>query len=134
MSRFGKAFAHLSTTGELAAAAAAAASTAAPPTTTGNDAGTVHFPSSLAILVSPKQRGNELLRHVTNVAFEYNDALPADFLVGPSAGVLFLSVRYHLLHPQYIFQRIRQVGKMVQTLFCTSNCPLLSLSRPCSFT
>ncbi|KAH7388733.1 restriction endonuclease type II-like protein [Pyrenochaeta sp. MPI-SDFR-AT-0127] len=63
-------------------------------------------PSS--ILVSPRQKGNPILNSVKSVAWEYSD-IPADYVVGATTCALFLSLKYHRLHPEYIFNRIRDL-------------------------
>lgn len=61
-------------------------------------------PSS--ILVSPRQKGNPVLSHVKAMPWEYSD-IPADFVLGVTTCALFLSLKYHRLHPEYIYGRIR---------------------------
>lgn len=63
-----------------------------------------------SIIVSKRQEGNPVLKHIRNVPWEYRDLAP-DFLVGASNCVLFLSIRYHRLHPEYVFTRVQHVGK-----------------------
>jgi DNA repair protein Rad10 len=63
-------------------------------------------PSS--ILVSPRQKGNPILNSVKAVAWEYSD-IPADYVVGATTCALFLSLKYHRLHPEYIYNRIRDL-------------------------
>ncbi|XP_049285979.1 DNA excision repair protein ERCC-1 [Anopheles funestus] len=65
------------------------------------------------ILVNPKQRGNPLLKAIQNIPWEYDDIVP-DYVVGASACVLFLSLRYHNLNPDYIHARLKQLGKMYE--------------------
>ncbi|KAL1998784.1 hypothetical protein VTN02DRAFT_5586 [Thermoascus thermophilus] len=62
--------------------------------------------SPSAILVSARQRGNPILNHIKLVPWEYAD-VPADYVVGATTCVLFLSLKYHRLHPEYIYSRIR---------------------------
>jgi len=61
------------------------------------------------IVVNPCQRGNPILECVRNVGKEFGDIV-ADYQVGRTTGVLFLSLRYHRLHPEYIHQRIERLG------------------------
>ncbi|CAA9958407.1 Mating-type switching protein swi10 [Pyrenophora teres f. maculata] len=61
-----------------------------------------------AILVSPRQKGNPILNNVRSVAWEYSD-IPADYVVGATTCALFLSLKYHRLHPEYIYNRIRDL-------------------------
>ncbi|XP_039430045.1 DNA excision repair protein ERCC-1 [Culex pipiens pallens] len=65
------------------------------------------------ILVSPKQRGNPLLKSIQSVAWEYDDIVP-DYVVGATACILFISLRYHNLNPDYIHGRLKQLGKMFE--------------------
>ncbi|KAI4120767.1 MAG: hypothetical protein LQ338_006776 [Usnochroma carphineum] len=64
-------------------------------------------PSS--ILVSPRQKGNPILNNVRSLPWEYSD-IPADFILGATTCALFLSLKYHRLHPEYIYNRIRNLG------------------------
>jgi DNA excision repair protein ERCC-1 len=61
-------------------------------------------PSS--ILVSTRQKGNPVLNSIRSHAWEYSD-IPADFVLGATTCALFLSLKYHRLHPEYIYNRIR---------------------------
>ncbi|RMZ68959.1 mating-type switching swi10 [Pyrenophora seminiperda CCB06] len=61
-----------------------------------------------SILVSPRQKGNPILNNVRSVAWEYSD-IPADYVVGATTCALFLSLKYHRLHPEYIYNRIRDL-------------------------
>jgi DNA excision repair protein ERCC-1 len=59
-----------------------------------------------AILVSARQKGNPILNHVKLVPWEYAD-IPADYVLGSTTCALFLSLKYHRLHPEYVYSRIR---------------------------
>lgn len=59
-----------------------------------------------AILVSPRQKGNPLLEHIRSLPWEYSD-MPADYILGLTTCALFLSLKYHRLHPEYIYTRIK---------------------------
>ncbi|KAL7946662.1 hypothetical protein V8C42DRAFT_343605 [Trichoderma barbatum] len=61
-----------------------------------------------AILVSPRQRGNPLLTSIRSIPWEYSD-IPADYVLGLTTCALFLSLKYHRLHPEYIYTRIRNL-------------------------
>ncbi|XP_036148754.1 mating-type switching protein swi10-like isoform X2 [Monomorium pharaonis] len=58
------------------------------------------------ILVNVKQRGNPLLKFITNVSWEYSDIVP-DYVMGKTTCALFLSIRYHQLNPDYIHERLK---------------------------
>jgi DNA excision repair protein ERCC-1 len=64
-----------------------------------------------AILVSTRQKGNPILKHVTQLPWEYSD-IPCDYVLGATTCALFLSLKYHRLHPEYVYSRIRQLGKL----------------------
>lgn len=64
-------------------------------------------PSS--ILVSPRQKGNPSLNYIRSLPWEYGD-IPADYVLGATTCALFLSLKYHRLHPEYIYSRIKVLG------------------------
>ncbi|KAF2496325.1 DNA repair protein rad10 [Lophium mytilinum] len=66
-----------------------------------------------ALLVSPRQKGNPILNGVKAVAWEYSD-IPADYVLGATTCALFLSLKYHRLHPEYIYNRIRDLRGQYQ--------------------
>ncbi|KAF8768557.1 hypothetical protein HU200_007500 [Digitaria exilis] len=66
--------------------------------------------SKNAILVSHRQRGNPLLKHIRNARWTFADVVP-DYVLGQSSCALYLSIRYHLLHPDYLYYRIREPQK-----------------------
>ncbi|KAJ1387458.1 RuvA domain 2-like [Sesbania bispinosa] len=63
-----------------------------------------------AILVSHRQKGNPLLKHIRNVKWTFADIV-CDYLLGQSSCALYISLRYHLLHPDYLYYRIRELQK-----------------------
>jgi len=71
----------------------------------------VHSNAGNAIIINPCQRLNPLLDCIRNVGKEFGDIVP-DFQVGRTTGVLYLSLKYHRLHPEYIYQRIEKLGNM----------------------
>ncbi|KAL4957911.1 restriction endonuclease type II-like protein [Aspergillus filifer] len=58
------------------------------------------------ILVSTRQKGNPILNHIKFLPWEYAD-IPADYIIGSTTCALFLSLKYHRLHPEYIYSRIK---------------------------
>ncbi|KAK4128429.1 DNA repair protein rad10 [Parathielavia appendiculata] len=64
--------------------------------------------SGSAILVSPRQKGNPVLACLKSIPWEYSD-IPADYGLGLTTCALFLSLKYHRLHPEYIYTRIRNL-------------------------
>ncbi|CAK9824278.1 DNA excision repair protein ERCC-1 [Anthophora retusa] len=61
------------------------------------------------LLVNPKQKGNPLLKFITNVPWEYSEIVP-DYVMGKTTCALFLSIRYHQLNPDYIHERLKTLG------------------------
>ncbi|TFK25667.1 DNA repair protein rad10 [Coprinopsis marcescibilis] len=61
------------------------------------------------IVISSTQKGNPVLEAIRNVGKEFGDIL-ADYQVGRTTGVLYLSLKYHRLHPDYIAARIEKLG------------------------
>ncbi|KAG0312679.1 ssDNA endonuclease and repair protein rad10 [Dissophora globulifera] len=96
------------------ASSAAAAEPAAAATGSVNATAAVPPPfipkSKSTIVVKPSQRGNPMLQFIRNVPYEYGEIVP-DFVVGLTSCIVFLSIRYHRLHPEYIFNRIAALGK-----------------------
>jgi DNA excision repair protein ERCC-1 len=64
--------------------------------------------SGSSILVSPRQKGNPVLASLRSLPWEYSD-IPADYGLGLTTCALFLSLKYHRLHPEYIYTRIRNL-------------------------
>ncbi|KAM3967149.1 DNA excision repair protein Ercc1 [Aphomia sociella] len=92
------------------------------------------------VLVNQKQRGNPLLKFITSVPWEYDDIIP-DYEVGKTICLLFLSVRYHNLNPDYINNRLKELGKkyelrilLVQVDLKDPHTPLKNLTRICLLT
>ena len=63
-----------------------------------------------AITVSRRQQGNPLLKYIRNVRWQYGDIIP-DYVLGQSTAALFLSLRYHLLKPEYVHTRMKELPK-----------------------
>lgn len=106
---------------DFLAAAAAVERTSTPLRTSGNDTPAKVVqpkPQALpqrqgpsAILVSTRQKGNPILNYVKSLPWEYSD-IPCDYVLGTTTCALFLSLKYHRLHPEYIYSRLRQLGKL----------------------
>lgn len=65
--------------------------------------------SGNSIIVSPRQRGNPILKFVRSVPWEFAEVVP-DYVLGRTTCALFLSVRYHTLNPDYIHERLKHLG------------------------
>lgn len=93
----------------------AESSTTPEETAQGSTGNTSSKPSSKThcLLVNPKQKGNPLLKSITNIPWEYDDIVP-DYQMGRTVCALFLSLRYHNLNPDYIHERLKLLGKMYE--------------------
>lgn len=67
--------------------------------------------SGSTILVNTRQRLNPVLKNIKSVGWEWSEIL-ADYQVGVSTGCLYLSLKYHQIHPEYIHQRISKISGM----------------------
>ncbi|KAK6315464.1 hypothetical protein J4Q44_G00149930 [Coregonus suidteri] len=66
--------------------------------------------SGNSIIVSPRQRGNPILKFVRSVPWEFGEVVP-DYVLGQTTCALFLSLRYHNLNPSYIHDRLKLLGQ-----------------------
>ncbi|XP_041807101.1 DNA excision repair protein ERCC-1 isoform X2 [Chelmon rostratus] len=66
--------------------------------------------SGSSIIVSPRQRGNPILKFVRSVPWEFGDVVP-DYVLGQTTCALFLSLRYHNLNPNYVHDRLKMLGQ-----------------------
>jgi DNA excision repair protein ERCC-1 len=64
-----------------------------------------------AITINETQRRNPIVQSIRNVPYEFKSNIVPDYAIGTSTCVLFLSLKYHLLHPTYLFRRIKEVGR-----------------------
>lgn len=67
--------------------------------------------SGSTILVSNTQRGNPVVSCIKNVGWEYA-TIKADYQMGVSTCALFLSLKYHQVHPDYLDKRIESISGM----------------------
>lgn len=87
--------------------------------------------------ISTRQRGNPIIDHIRNVPFKYSAMVP-DYIMAPTRCALFLSLRYHNLHPNYIHRRIAELKSDFEyrMLLCyvdieDNTSPLLFLNDTC---
>jgi DNA excision repair protein ERCC-1 len=64
-----------------------------------------------SLVISERQRQNPLIKYVTNVRYEFNASITPDFLLSDSTCIIFVSIRYHLLHSDYIVEKTNLVSK-----------------------
>jgi len=64
-----------------------------------------------AVLVNKRQRANPVLKHISNIPWKIAPDLVPDFEFGSGACGLFISLRYFLLHPEYLFGRVQELKR-----------------------
>jgi DNA excision repair protein ERCC-1 len=65
--------------------------------------------------VSPRQKGNGVLSYIRNVPWSYQVMAP-DYMFSATSCALFLSIKYHLLHPNYLVERMAELKFRFQVL------------------
>ena len=65
------------------------------------------------ILVNPIQKRNPVTKLLRSVPWQVSDIIP-DFVMSRTSCCLFLSTQYHALHPDYIHERIKKLGKLYE--------------------
>nr|QDO16410.1 DNA excision repair protein ERCC-1 [Lingulodinium polyedra] len=73
-----------------------------------------------AIIAASRQQGNPILACVRSTLVEYADGLVPDYLAGPETAVLFISLRFQRLHPDYLQRRVEALASRhrVRVLLC----------------
>mmetsp|Transcript_6503 Transcript_6503/g.8148 ORF Transcript_6503/g.8148 Transcript_6503/m.8148 type:complete len:345 (+) Transcript_6503:31-1065(+) len=81
-----------------------------------------------SVQVSQSQKGNPLLTNslMKSIPWSYNGSILSDYYINPTLQILFLSLKYHKLHPEYIWQRLKKLNKG-STIVETSNDRVLRL-------
>jgi len=65
-----------------------------------------HRQGTSNIIVNTRQKQNPILKEIKTQAWEFGDIAP-DYVLGVTTCALFLSLKYHRLHPEYVYTRIR---------------------------
>lgn len=74
--------------------------------------GNVSVEDSRSLFIHHRQKKNKaLLCHISNVPVKFASYFLPDFYLGNGACALFLSVKYHRLHPDYIKNRVGSLKK-----------------------
>ncbi len=67
------------------------------------------------IQVNPNQSANKLLKHFRYVGYELNESIsPAHYLMYDSCCALFLSLKYHVIYPNYIYDKLNELRNSYQ--------------------
>lgn len=70
--------------------------------------------SGRGITINPCQRGNPVIGHIRNVSWEFGDTI-ADYEIGIKVGILYLSLKYHKMHSNYIYDRLKNLKRAYQS-------------------
>lgn len=62
-----------------------------------------------SITVNERQRGNPLLKAFQINSYHFEKIIP-DYILGSTCCALFLSLKYHNMYPQYIYDRMNAIG------------------------
>eukprot|EP01127_Copromyxa_protea_P013293 TRINITY_DN3565_c0_g1_i3.p1 TRINITY_DN3565_c0_g1~~TRINITY_DN3565_c0_g1_i3.p1 ORF type:complete len:272 (-),score=20.61 TRINITY_DN3565_c0_g1_i3:70-885(-) len=77
------------------------------------------------LIINEKQRSNPVVKYITQVRYDWTSQITTDFLPCEDAGILFLSLRYHLCQPAYIGVRVQAQGNKFKNniLLCLVDTP-----------
>ncbi|KAJ9106454.1 hypothetical protein QFC19_003184 [Naganishia cerealis] len=66
-----------------------------------------------AVQVSNSQKGNPLLNNslMKTTPWSFNGSILSDYYINASVQILFLSLKYHKVHPEYIWQRLKKLHR-----------------------
>ncbi|KAF7457053.1 DNA excision repair protein ERCC-1 [Cryptosporidium felis] len=76
------------------------------------------------IVASFRQKGNPVLSQIKNVSYIFGNIVP-DYLVGKYDAVIFISIKFHKLHNQYLRKRVQSLQKnyKVRIVLCLVDLP-----------
>ena len=65
------------------------------------------------ILINPRQEKNPLLKtpRMTKIPYRFDSSFLSDFYISPVFQILYLSLKYHNLHPEYLGERWKLFNK-----------------------
>lgn len=65
------------------------------------------------ILVNKSQTGNPLLKDsmMKTQSWKFDSSILSDYYINPTLQILFLSLKYHKLRPEYIWHRLKKINK-----------------------
>lgn len=78
--------------------------------TVGKKGAFVPLTDDMILVANSKQKNNPLIKHIKAVQVSYSDDIEADFVFGRGACGIFLSLKYHNLYPNYIYDKMKVVG------------------------
>eukprot|EP01135_Chromosphaera_perkinsii_P003476 Nk52_evm2s245 gene=Nk52_evmTU2s245 len=67
-------------------------------------------PGIKPLIVNSRQEKNPVLKYIRNVPYSFEAPILPDFILGDFTVGFFLSLTYHNLHPDYIYERVQALG------------------------
>ncbi|KAG0440389.1 Mating-type switching protein swi10 [Dictyocoela muelleri] len=63
------------------------------------------------IQISIKQKGNNVIEYLKGTPWSYNETITTDYEINMDTSIIFLSIRFHLCKPEYIYKKIKAQRK-----------------------
>ena len=84
-----------------------------PPPSSSSASVSVHMRNPAAILASPRQKMNPILKYIRSVPLEFSSDphMVSDFAISNTTVALYLSIKYHKLNPEYLIGRMEAVKR-----------------------
>lgn len=75
-------------------------------------------------MISSRQKGNPLIKHLQNVQWAYSDTLVPDYSMTRNSCAYYLSLKYHLLNPTYIHTTLKTLGRAYELRVLLAICDI----------
>ncbi|KAM0683091.1 Excision repair cross-complementation group 1 [Mitosporidium daphniae] len=63
----------------------------------------------MSLTISVNQKGNPILKYLVNIPYTFSD-ISSDYTIGDKSCILYLSLKFHALYPDYIHSRFKENG------------------------
>ncbi|KAK6198739.1 restriction endonuclease type II-like protein [Scheffersomyces amazonensis] len=82
-------------------------------TTVRNSRSAGNVTKTAKVLVGPSQKGNPLFTDslLKTVGYEFDKEILCDYFINPTFQILFLSIKYHKLKPEYLWSRVKRLNR-----------------------
>lgn len=61
--------------------------------------------------ISVKQKGNNVIDFLKEIPWTFNETITTDYEINTSISIIFISIRFHLCKPEYIYKKIKSQRK-----------------------
>lgn len=88
-----------------------------PETRVNNRTGPIRSNGLSDVLINKSQTGNPLLKDsmMKITPWKFDATILSDYYISPTFQIIFLSLKYHKLRPEYIWQRLKKLNKGTST-------------------